>query len=548
VTIDSKTRADGVADAGDTPDTSRLATMLSTHRWSIAGLGGALVSFFVIAVGAVLVRAPLGHDEAVYAMRAQDLASGWSITSGGYWADYRAPGLPMMLSVTNSVLGMHVVTMRLTVVALGAVLLLGTWFIARHLGLRNGAAVAPFLVAICAGFTYTASTLLADVPGAAFGILAVAVYLIELDRGSLRWSFLVVPLATGWGTVARFGAPIMIGAGLIAAFVVAAPAVWRHRNWLLVAQSACLAIGTGLVVRVVMFTGLLSGSDRSPADANRSLISRKGLTPSSGFDDLKLVLNPWSTWPQPIWSKAVAVLFVFGLVVGVVSSLLPGGRPRAVGFGVVAGFISLAGVTASVGLVVANYLALSLPFWAIAAAAGYVWIGEQCARLVGQRRLLGLLAASLVVVIAGGLVVKTTLDARYFHHRLEISFGSLRDVSVDTGRQLGSDCLLVTGSAPQVGYYSGCRIVGFQGLTTEETLPDVLAASVSVAVALLEPDPAVGATAVLIRERGKRQPPNEQLLEGDGLGDRISEFGSEGQGRIHVWSSQILACAWTATC
>jgi hypothetical protein len=162
--------------------------------------------------------------------------------------------------------------------------------------------------------------------------------------------------------------------------------------------------------------------------------------------------------------------------------------------------------------------------------------------------LLGLLAASLIFVIAGGLVVKTTLDARYFHHRLEISFSSLRDVSVDTGRQLGSDCLLVTGSAPQVGYYSGCRIVGFQGLTTEETLPDVLAASVSVAVALLEPDPAVDGTAVLIRERGKRQPPNEQLLEGEGLGDRISEFGSEGQRNIHVWSSPILACAWTATC
>jgi hypothetical protein len=44
--------------------------MLSTHRWSIAGLGGALVAYFVVAVGAVLVRAPLGHDEAVYAMRA----------------------------------------------------------------------------------------------------------------------------------------------------------------------------------------------------------------------------------------------------------------------------------------------------------------------------------------------------------------------------------------------------------------------------------------------------------------------------------------------
>ena len=70
MTIDIKTSADNVADAGTTPNTSRLATMLSTRRWSIAGLGGALVAYFVVAVGAVLVRAPLGHDEAVYAMRA----------------------------------------------------------------------------------------------------------------------------------------------------------------------------------------------------------------------------------------------------------------------------------------------------------------------------------------------------------------------------------------------------------------------------------------------------------------------------------------------
>jgi hypothetical protein len=68
--MDIKTRTDGVVDAGTAPATSRLAAMLSTHRWSIAGLGGALVAYFVVAVGAVLVRASLGHDEAVYAMRA----------------------------------------------------------------------------------------------------------------------------------------------------------------------------------------------------------------------------------------------------------------------------------------------------------------------------------------------------------------------------------------------------------------------------------------------------------------------------------------------
>ena len=107
----------------------------------------------------------------------------------------------MMLSVTNRIVGMHVVTMRLTVVLLGGCVLIGSWLIARHLGLGRGAAVAPFLLAVSAGFVFTTSTVLADVPGAAFGIVAVAAYLVEVDRGRLRWSMFVVPLATGWGTV-----------------------------------------------------------------------------------------------------------------------------------------------------------------------------------------------------------------------------------------------------------------------------------------------------------------------------------------------------------
>ena len=307
----------------------------------------------------------------------------------------------------------------------------------------------------------------------------------------------------------------------------------------------------GMVVWVILFTDLLSLNEAigySPADANRDLIEGKGLTPGSGFDDLKVVLNPWSTFAVPLWSKAVVVVFLVGLVAGVVSAVLPGGRPRAVVFGVVAGLISLVGVTASVGLVVANYLALSLPFWAIAAAAGYLWLGEQCAGVCAGRRALGMVGVVAVLSIAAGLVVKTTLDTRHFHRRQEISFASLRDVSVDTGRQLGSDCLIVTAYTPQAGYYSGCRVVALQNVYTEEALPPVLAESVRFATVILEPQPRVDATAVLIVDQGKRQPADDVLLQGEGLGDRMSEIGTEGQRITHVWSSRILPCIWDGSC
>lgn len=532
-----------------TPGVQRqLAAALKRHRWSIAGLCLAFGAYLIVAVGGVLVRAPLGHDEAVYAMRARDFASGWSITSGDYWAEFRAPGLPILLAVTNWFVGMHVVTMRLAVVATGGVLLLVTWLIGRHLGLGNGAAVAPFLMTICVGFAYTTSNLLADVPGAAFGVVAVAVYLVEVDRGRLRWSMIVVPLAAAGGTIARFGVPIMIGAGLTAAFAVALPKIWRRRNWVVVAQSVCLAVGAGLVIRLVLFTDLLLSGSLSPADANRSLATRKGLTPSSGFEDLRLVLDPWSSWPVPLWSKAVAVVFVFGLVAGLVTAFLPGGRPRAVVFGVLAGLISLVGVTATVGLVVANYLALSLPFWAIAAAAGYLWIGERCAALIGHRPWPRVLATSFVLLVVGGLVVTTTQDNRELYRQQEITFAVLRDVSVDTGQQLGADCVVVTGSAPQVGYYSGCRVVKFRGLESEDLLSGILAESLREATIRLEPDPPVGGTAVLIREQGKRQPSEALLSEADGIGPRISEVGLVGQGGDHVWSSRVLLCVWDGSC
>ena len=111
-------------------------------------------------------------------------------------------------------------------------------------------------------------------PGAAFAIIAVLIYLREVDQGRLRWSYLVVPAATFASTLSRFGAPFMIAAGLVAVVVIAAPAVVRARNWRLVAESAALAVATALVVVAVIC---------SPTPSPRRATRRP--TPTAGSSD-----------------------------------------------------------------------------------------------------------------------------------------------------------------------------------------------------------------------------------------------------------------------
>jgi hypothetical protein len=62
---------------------------------------------------------------------------------------------------------------------------------------------------------------------AAFAMIAIAAC---LRQGRLRTSFVIVPIACFASTLSRFGAPFMLGAGLIATAVVYAPEIVTRRN------------------------------------------------------------------------------------------------------------------------------------------------------------------------------------------------------------------------------------------------------------------------------------------------------------------------------
>lgn len=520
---------------------------LDDRREAVA-LGGIVVAYLAVCASALWLRSPLGHDESVYALRARDLGDGWSTLSSVYWWDYRAPGLPVMLRLWHPMSDVHVTSSRLLVVMLGGGLIVGTWWLGRLLAGRLVGVIAALLTATSLGFLGATTTLLADVPGAAFVPPAVACYLIELRRGLLRWSFVVVPLLAFVGTAARFGVPFMLASGLVAVSLPMVTPLIRRRDWVLVGQVVVLAVATALVGVLVILTTFLTVNGDTPVEANRRLVDGRELSPAAGWSDLTEVVNPWVDGNLPkLWSPAVASLVGLGIGLAIVRAIDRRNTRGAVVASMLASAASLAAIVISIGQVVSNYLVLTLPYWAILAAIGLAWPAEA---VIG-RGLVGrystLVAGVVIAVGAAVLFVDGARDVRDQHRMYTISFEKIRTVSVQADRAF-EECTLVTSYSPQVGYYSRCHAVTWIPEVPEaeppgtvidnSSLDQSLERSLAKAHEMFDID--ADATGVFVVEQGKRQPPDEQfgtsaLLERE----RLWEIGAEGDRRQHVWIQMV---------
>ncbi|MGA9276948.1 ArnT family glycosyltransferase [Ilumatobacter sp.] len=528
--------------AAQKPDRSFRRLMVASV---IAG-----VVFLAVTIPALAVRSPLGHDESVYALRSRDLLDGWTFLSGDYWRDYRAPGLPLMLSGIGRVIGVHVTTARAFAMLLGLLIVVATALLGRRLAHWSVGAMAAALLVLSFGFVFTSTTLLADTPGAAFAMIAVVFYLRDVDAGRLRWSYLVVPLATFASTLSRFGAPFMIAAGLVGMAVVAAPNVVSARNWRLVAESAVLAVGTALVVALIVLTDTFSLNGASPSSANRVLVGRNEFTFSTGLSDLIHVINPWSGHSAQMWSKAVGVLFLVGVVLAAVSVVVQRSGWRVVIFGFVAGTISVLSIVATVGLVVPNYLSLTVPFWAILAASGWDWLFRLAIAWGRDRGLpaarIAFAGAALVFVV---LAVDVGRDVRAEHHKYEVAYSNLRSASLLTRQQLGDECVLISRFTPQAGYYSQCRISPFLDWDLPQA-HDSLAVTIDAVVDRwdlgIPPDSPI---AVMLVEQAIRQPDLSELTDQDDLfGERLDEAGEPGQRGRYMILDVVEPCVADRSC
>ncbi|MBK5267168.1 MAG: glycosyltransferase family 39 protein [Acidimicrobiia bacterium] len=434
---------------------------------ALIGLVFALICVFLVARGA-----PLGHDEAVYALKARTLAQGTS--SAYFWNDYRAPGLPIVLALIGRVVSSDA-SMRLGVVLFGGLAVLLTWLIGRTLfdqrvGLiaASGMAFSPVVVA-------SASAVWPDLPGTAVGLAALAVLIFSSRGERVRWWVLwAAPLSVA-ATLVRFGAPIPIGIGALA--IVA----WR---WDAVRRSIpqVLALGflTAIPVGAILGTSQVLGLSMSPLDAIATLNERNALPFYRGLVDYAklgdfLLLNP------------AGVALATGLAVGVVVAIRQGRNRGA--FGLSAG---IAAVTVLVLVFTLHgeyrYLTPAYPWLWMTAAYGLNEISlsmrkEYAVSIAGI--LLGL--ALLSGIADGGLEVT---------HNKE-RFPDIRAAArlIDSVTADG-ECGVVTGYVPQVSWYSHC-------VTANYSLGGVRITSASFPV-----DPTLY---VFVVQNGKRQPAKSVL-------------------------------------
>ena len=528
---------------------TRVAELEPSERRAVVALGIVVVCYLAICIAALAQRSALGWDESVYALRSRDLQDGWTNLSGNYWSDYRAPGLPLVLAAVGGVIGTHVTTARFVVVLLGLTIIVVTAMIGARLRSWTVGVIAAALLVVTSAFVVTTTTLLADAPGAAFSLIAIAAYLGDLHRGRLRWCLVVTPVAAFAATLSRFGAPLMLAAGLLAAAVVWTPHVVRTRQWRLVAESSGLAVLTAAAAAFVVLTPTFSLKNGvSPTEANRALVERNGFTWSTGLSDLRSVVNPWSDAAEHLWSKPVAVVFAVGVLASIVAAVVDRSRTSVVVFGLVAGIISTLAVAFSVGLVVPNYLVLAIPFWAIASAAGWDWLASRLAALARS----GTLLRPAVLTVAAGLffalAIGTASDARARHQALENSGRHIRAAAVATGDALGESCVLFARYTPQAGYYSECLAFPFQEW-------EDIAAADSLAQALDPPidrgslgDPPYPPMAVMLVEGVNRQPAVDELSAlPDLFAGEISSVGELGERRYTV-VRVIDPCVIDRTC
>ncbi len=408
----------------------------SRRRFSVGGpigrgewLGVALITLVYLVVVLLSVRRgpPLGWDESVYALRAGDFADG--VAPLGYWDDYRAPGLPW-LGHLWWIEGREAVMLRLLVAGFGLGLVGVTWLLTRHLFGRRAGLVAAAGVAVTPPLLLAATQVWPDVPGAAVGLLAIALFVFSTGGERPSWWILsVVPVAVA-ATYLRFGAPLPMAIGLVVL------AVWRRRVLVRgIAPVAVTAVAATAAVAVILQVPFLTGAGASPLRA----IGRMSDAWFAGFADyagLGLQVLP-----------AAVVLALVGAVAawGFAGQ---GGIDRGTLVAAAAVGLATAVVIAIVLHGEVRYLAPAYPWLWIAGAPGL----DRLARAVPGRA--GPVAAVLVLAaLAAGAVG----SAQERNREASQSLLGLRRASEAIAEEAaGRPCLVVTGRLPQVMWYSGC--------------------------------------------------------------------------------------------
>jgi hypothetical protein len=459
-------------------------------------LGAILAGFGVLAILVIREGSPLGWDEAVYSLRARDFAE--AREAGDYWASYRAPGLPFLLQVawwfepTEPYL-------RLVVTGFGFLAVVATWALGRILFRPSVGLVAAGGLALTPTILASSTQVWPDVPGAALGLSAVAVFAWAAAGERVRWwAVAAAPIAT-LATLVRFGAPNAVAIGLTGIALMRWDVVWRSRP-VVAATAGLTALGVGIVLLVPGVTGATS----SPY----SLVSDQAFKYAwnRGFTDFGKQLGFLA-------GGMIGAVMVLGVAAALFVAARGGVPSRPIWTAAGIGAVNALWVAISINGEV-RYLSPAFPWIWITAAAGVVWLAGLLPRELAVTA--AVLVVGISAIAAAGYwerSVAATVFSDSNRTGRAIKAASLR-IQDDAGAEA---CGVVVSYEPVVEWYSECETSRFDLDTVDVDDPDF---------------PSGGPVFMLLAEDWRRQPEGD-VLAGylEIAGEPLFSFGEPGSGR-----------------
>ncbi|MGA9279228.1 hypothetical protein [Ilumatobacter sp.] len=459
-------------------------------------MAAAIVVLVGFSLRSIAEHAPLGHDESVYALRGSYYSGDYSETRG-YWSAYRAPGLPMLLGLVFRITGPSDSFARMTVLAFAVVFVLAVFAIGTMVASPWVGACAAALTAMTSAFARLSSLVFVDVAGVAVATLAIAAALFWWRGERLaRPAYIVIPGLCGLATTIRFGAPVTIAAGMIGVVLVVGLRVGPGQRRRVALEAAALGMLTGAACAVVLFVPAATAQSVSPVSAQRAFRDAKGIPTWRSLEDLRRLLWPDGE-PTDLFHPLVFAVFALGSVVALVDVA----RRRSISdagvlFSVVSGLLSIVALNINLSHLESQYLFAVLPFAAVLAALGVCSIWQSVSNR-GRFGTAGLFAVAVAVVLVFTFAFAGQLDRRTTS--LDTSFRAIADAGYALRSLDVDDCVVVSGTTPQAGWYSQCAATPFVNRGPDVALGEQIRSGLTLV-------PTAGPTFILYPNRGKRQP------------------------------------------
>lgn len=396
-------------------------------RWSgivtLVGVG----AWLVVALAGWWSNAPLGHDEAQYAISTRESIAGgelrWFYLSSGMHAIAR-PGIW---------LGGSELALRFMPLLLGVGFVLAAWSVARRCVSPLSAGIALLVLAGTRGVARYSSDLLSDLPSAAAMLAALAVILDEVDRETgPRWRIVIAAPLLASAIYVRYGSVVPVAVIVVATLAVGARVVVR-RPWPVIATAGLfIALLVPHFVQATALTGSPLGILLASSSVPQERYFAEGLVSYLTHQPFKLY----------------GLLAPIAMLAGVVSVRRHDRRRLLAWIVAVASLVALGIVTHAQS----RYVLLSI---AILVALGVEQIRDWLAMLPAQ------IGRAAGVVLLGATVIVWLLMVRSQYRAPDVrrvgARGTLTAAAVIRRDAGGAPCMVLGYHYTQLEWYSGCR-------------------------------------------------------------------------------------------